>query len=37
MPFVTEEDKRDFFLFLKVLLKGRSYVEKAEIYSAICA
>lgn len=31
MPFVTEEDKRDFFLFLKVLLKGRSYVELAYI------
>lgn len=29
MPFIMEEDKRDFFLFLKVLLKGRSYVELA--------
>lgn len=29
MPFIRETDKRDYLLFLKALLKGKSYVEFA--------
>ena len=29
MPFVTEKNKEEFLLFLKLLLKGQSYVELA--------
>ncbi|MDE7188199.1 MAG: AAA family ATPase, partial [Lachnospiraceae bacterium] len=31
MPFITEADKMEYLHFLKVLLKGRSYVELAYI------
>ena len=27
--FITEKDKKDYLLFLKLLLKGQSYVELA--------
>lgn len=29
MSFITEQDKRNYLLFLKLFLKGKSYVELA--------